>query len=163
MKLTHTLTRWHYTKGLHLRSLLSEGRIRLAPGYGPWERAAVWTSVRQTWEPTIAPTVVLMQDGREIERRWIRTIDEAAEIVQGLVRIAVPKDLVPYSWSQFRTMSGIKSQHAEALEITARRQGADARDWFVGFVPIPKDAWLRIEGWNPTTREWQQVQQEAGV
>lgn len=145
--------RWHYTKGLHIPRLLRTGYIHTTlAGDAPGERRAVWASSNWVWETTTAPSV-----GVNETYRWVSDMMEAAQLVGGLFRIELEPEAVPYTWSQYRTLSGLPQEQLRGLEISARKHRARLQDWWVGFEPVPREQWRLIERWDAETDTWKQI------
>ena len=130
---------WHYTVAARLRQILAAGVItRAAAGLRKGERAGVWFSLRDTWEPTAT--------------KWLRgpdgqfraaTMEEMSAM--GLARIGVEPGMVRTTWAQHRRFGGLPWPDGDAVERSARHQGADTEDWRVSYRDVPRAVWQRIE------------------
>ena len=130
---------WHYTVDARLRQILASGVIRrTAAGLRKGERAGVWFSLRDTWEPT-ATTWLRGQDGQFRPA----TMDEMRAM--GLARIGVDPMVVRTTWTQHRRFGGLPWADADAVERSARHQGADPDGWRVSYRDVPNTHWLRVE------------------
>ena len=130
---------WHYTVAARLREILVSGVIRRATvGLRKGERAGVWFSLRDTWEPTAT--------------KWVRghdgqfgpaTMEEMSAM--GLARIGVGLETVRTTWAQHRRFGGLPWPDGDAVEHSARHQGSDPDGWRVSYRDVPRAAWQRIE------------------
>jgi hypothetical protein len=130
---------WHYTVAARLRQILASGVIRRsAAGLRKGERAGVWFSHRDTWEPTAT--------------KWLRgsdgqfrpaTMEEMGTM--GLARFGVDSDVVRTTWAQHRRFGGLPWPDGDAIERNARHQGADPDGWRVSYRDVPRTRWRRIE------------------
>ena len=130
---------WHYTVAARLRQILASGVIRrAAAGLRKGERAGVWFSLRDTWEPT-ATKWLRGHDGQfrpaTMEEMWAR----------GLARIGVDPVAVRTTWAQHRRFGGLPWPDGDAVERNARQQGADPDSWRVSYRDVPRSAWRRVE------------------
>ena len=142
---------WHYTKGIHMESLMKEGVIRLATGNcEPNERSAVWFSSNQIWEKTVFG---IYQGGRSPR---IVGRDELCGLVGGLYRIGVTRDVAPHNWDDFKRLSGVSAKMAYHMKRVAYTLGARISEWFVTFEPVTRDKWVTIQKWNG--KSWNESQ-----
>lgn len=125
---------WHYSKGVHFRSIVDDGCLRPATvGVVPPERPAVWFSGRQVWEPTVA---------------MAEPMASFAARMGGLIRIGVQADVAPHNWTAFRRLSGARREVVRGLTRGARSVGANPDDWRVSFDPVPRERWAAVEVWD---------------
>lgn len=130
---------WHYTVQPMLERILRDGVIRRATaGLRPGERAAVWLSARPVWEPTAT--------------RWRRdasgafrpsTAEEMTAI--GYARIGVAATSVRTTWAQHRRFGGLLWADAEAIERSARQQGANPDEWRATYKDIARAQWCAVQ------------------
>lgn len=144
---------WHYTVAARLRQILESGAIRRATaGLRKGERAGVWFSQRETWEPT-ATKWLRGQDGQFRPA----TMEEMGAM--GLARIGVDPDDVRTTWAQHRRFGGLPWPDGDAVERSARHQGADPDAWRVSYRDVARVRWRRIETssdgilWTPIAAE----------
>jgi len=131
---------WHYTTGEKLIAILEDGLIKpTSCRIDPGERAAVWFSANQWWEPTASKTLEHNGTLRAL------SMSETAYCGNGLVRFGVAAETAPVSWRQFRTLSGISPETYRNLARAGKKHGADPRQWYASFEPVPRDKWLAIE------------------
>lgn len=147
---------WHYSLGIHRPSIYAAGVIRPAPPnadkrgdvrpehraairelYGTREKPAVWFSLRQDWESTVAAPYSREAIAEEF----------------GLVRYGLDEACVPLGWTYHVNTSGIRRQGAKALAMAAREAGANPADWRVSYEPVPVAACL-VEVFDPRIRSW---------
>src|SRR6266851_1957736 len=131
---------WHYTREAFWQGIDADQMIRVEEygnpdwSYSPLQgRPVVWFSTRQTWGPTATP-------GRD--EQWITWAERQT---LGPMRIEVAPATAPYSWREYRALSGIDPGFARALAGTGREQGANPLDWYVSFEPVPASRWLAVE------------------
>jgi hypothetical protein len=133
-------TLWHYTTFDRFRGILADGAIRptgalIAPG----ERAAVWFTSRDSWEPTATKW-------HATEQRPA-TLREMCEGCGGLVRIGVDVATAPVGWREHaRRFLNVK--HARSLEIAGRVAGSDPLAWYVSYTAVPSALWIAVEVWD---------------
>ena len=121
---------WHYTVGVHLKSILESKQIKPATAYiSDNEKPVVWLSSNPNWEETANKAI--MKDGEVISLSRIET----AKYCGNLFRIEVDSTLL-YNWEYFKNKSGIDKKTSKALEDVAYKQGANPNDWWVCFEPI---------------------------
>lgn len=132
---------WHYTVGASLRAILRDEQINPATASaGKGVRALVWCTTSPQWEPT-ANKSWMDRNGRVT-----RLDKEDTEAYgEGLYRIGILSDAVPYVWEDFKQLSGVTEGIAVALEQVARELGSNCSDWRMSFEPIARHQWLRIE------------------
>ena len=130
---------WHSTVAARLQQSLASGVImRATAGLRKGERAGVWFSLRDTWEPT-ASKWLRGQDGQ------FRPATMAEMSAMGLARIGVGTDAVRTTWAQHRRFGGLPWADGDAVERSARHQGADPDGWRVSYRDVPRTLWLRVE------------------
>ena len=123
---------WHYTKGLHVESIVEARALRPATaGVPATERPAVWFSTAREWEATVG------------------NLDFVHQYAGGAFRVGVIlpcRLLVP--WSVFVNESGAAEPMVSALTEVAERLGADPSDWWVSFESVPINEWDCVERWD---------------
>ena len=165
----------HYTVRGHLDQIMAERVIRQATeGLQPGERPAVWFSTNPLWERTVCkfdrpnggPLGGSLQHHWEMSQRpfeafvvedgmpgaKLETIDSQPQLQPA--RITVADDVAPYTWHDFKRLSGISKKSARALYQAAIPMDARPGEWFVSFEPVPAEKWLAVElyngtGWKP--------------
>lgn len=132
---------WHYTTGHCLAMILKDGVIRPATaGIDYGESPTVW-------EPT-ANKALMTADGRSI--RLSRS--ETERHGRGLARIEADPEVAPYTWEDFRRISGVSPATARGLKMAAKRWGSDPGAWRVSLGPVLRSEWLAVEVWRD--RNW---------
>lgn len=132
---------WHYTVGVHLRSIVRDGQINPSTAWvGEGERPAVWCTINPQWEAT-ANKAMRMDDGqlRALSKR------ETASEGEGLYRIEVMPEACPYGWNDWKRLSRINERLARSLARVGREVGSNYDDWRASFEPITAKSWVRIE------------------
>lgn len=136
--------RWHYTTGEKFKLITESGAILpTALFLSPGERAAVWFSSNQFWEPTAAK-VWLGDDGSQTQLDMAQT----AERGEGLVRFGVLPEVAPHNWNEFKRLSGVHSRMAKGMYSGGISQGAKPSEWYVTFDPVPREKWAAVEVWQ---------------
>jgi hypothetical protein len=125
---------WHYTKAVHVRSILRDGVIRPATAFLPeGETPVVWFSTRQHWEPTAGMGHV---DAGGLLRTC--SMEETARHCGGVWRFGLAiTALTP--WRELKRATGISPRMARALESAARSHGADPSLWYGSLTPVAVD------------------------
>jgi hypothetical protein len=147
-----TLTPWHYTTGQKLALILESGAIVPATALVPRrERPVVWFSLNQRWEKTANKAIV--HDGSLISL----TMQQTAELCNGLARFGVAPDTAPYNWPELKRLSRMSSKMVRSLYDSALRQGASPSEWRGTFDPVPREKWTSVEVftngvWIPVSR-----------
>jgi len=135
------MTKWHYTVGNCLTSILKDGIIKPADTFVPEDqRPIVWFSTAPDWEYT-ANKAWRNPDGVIIPL----TRKGTAKYGGGLVRIGVAPYTAPYNWGALKQLSPIPPRLAKSLRRTAERDGADPKDWWGTFDPVPRSQWISIQ------------------
>jgi hypothetical protein len=128
---------WHYT--IWLDEILDDGVLKPSTQYLADARQwAVWFSKNPQWEATVKKTHPLT--GRDM------TFTELSEV--GLARIGVAVETAPVGWQEYQRLTGMTRPEARMLEKAGRAWGANPKDWFVSFDPVPQDRWLAVEVWR---------------
>ena len=94
--------RWHYTTLSKLPLIIQSGRLIALEG--AQQRATVWFSSNDAWEPTASKGISFETDSGPIHRT--ATIDEMFELAGGPVRIGVEDSTAPYDWEDYKKFSG---------------------------------------------------------
>ncbi len=138
--------RFHYTIRRHWESIQQDQLLRLEDEAPPC-RPAVWFSTRTVWEPTATKGILL--NGRLVPASW-KLMQEI-----GLVRIEVAPETAPHDWKAYTRLADCP--WASDLARTGRSAGADPRDWFVSFEPVPSSQWLRVDEWDRNRQLWREL------
>ena len=137
---------WHYTTEKELDERLSEGRISPSAFCGTAnERRSVWFTASDKWDSVAG------------EFR-ADTPDESAsnetlfcEEVRFL-RIGIMPEFAPFSWNDFKRMSGATPDAA----LARASLGHDSRpdEWFFTFDPVAFSTIVKVEEWNGHSWAW---------
>jgi hypothetical protein len=137
---------WHYTYGPTIERILREGC--LMPGELPddrpdiykREKAVVWFSANQDWEPTSVKPAQDVATGEIIE---LTTRTEHQEF-WGCYRIGVdPKILKP--WMRIQKVARIHPLLVRGLEYVGREAGANPDDWWGTVFPVYFYHWKKVQ------------------
>ncbi|TWI73201.1 hypothetical protein LZ24_01288 [Desulfobotulus alkaliphilus] len=140
---------YHYTTGKALAGILAAGVIRTSPSFSPRERAVVWCSALEDWEPS-AGCVHTLPDGRVIRR----TKEEIRRAEGGLGRIRIAGEAKLFTFEQYKRISKISNRHLRVLQQFAEACGADIRFWRVSLVPLNRVFWESVEMQHPVDGSW---------
>ena len=128
---------FHYTRIGNLIRIIADNQIKLATLYVErGERAVVWCSLRQDWEPTATPGIP--------GQSRLPSFEEFSKI-ETPARIEVAPDAASVNWWTWRKTSGVRSKIVRALEDQALRVNAKTSDWRMSFEPIGRKDWLAME------------------
>ncbi|MCW7753325.1 hypothetical protein OOT00_04910 [Desulfobotulus sp. H1] len=141
---------YHYTTGKALGDILQAACIRTSPSFShSMEKAVVWCSVREDWEPSAA-CIHALPDGRVVRR----SREEIRRAEGGLGRIRIASGARLFTWEQYKRISKISNRHLRILSRFAEDCGADTRQWRVCFNPIPAALWETVEMQHPESGNW---------
>jgi hypothetical protein len=148
---------WHYTIFPSLPLIMEERIIKPTATFVELTKEPVaWFSVNPLWEESVRKSIY----NKETEKQT-RPLsrDELAAIGASPARIEVKPEAVPYSWDDFMRKPEIPIKLAWKLEKLVLEWGADPGQWRVTTEPVPINAWLAIEIWNPEDKRWISVEQ----
>jgi hypothetical protein len=136
---------WHYTVGTNLVAILESGMLRPAiAGVPAGERPAVWFSMNPVWERTANKSWIVRATGIA----YVLSREETETKGNGLFRFQVRPEAAPYSWDEFKRLSGASRQTIRQMERRARDLLALPQDWRVSFDPVPRDQWIALDVWR---------------
>jgi hypothetical protein len=142
---------WHYTVMQHLPAILKDRKILLATAFvPPGVKATVWFSTNPVWEQTARKGIV----GPNGKRRS-GTKEETHRLGGGLVRIEVTPEAAPYTWRDYKRMSGEKEWVWRGLEEVAKEQYANPSEWRCSFEPVLIEKWISVEVWDWEEQRWE--------
>ncbi len=132
---------WYYTTVKKLNDLLQAATIEPSTtGGSRKEKAAVWFSANQDWDPA-ANEPWQAPDGS-----WQRlSKDQTFVLGGGLARIGIAPATAPNDWKAFKSLSGISPKTAKELYNGAIQTGSRPGQWFAAFEPISREKWLAVE------------------
>jgi hypothetical protein len=133
---------WHYTTNCRFKLIDAEGFLRPAAPKTSKERPAVWFSSDLFYEPTAAA-------------KEARNMCEMINAGFTLVRIGVsPNRARLVYWTKFKRVSGISDFMARVLEFGGRKMGANPKNWWACFDPVPRECWAGVEAWSVDAARW---------
>lgn len=137
----------HYTTRHIADAIRQSGTILPATAYvPPGEFPIVWFSRAKTWEPTASKAVA-----NESGHTRVLTFPEMVKV--GIARFTVDAaSLLP--WPDLWRTANMEHTMALALERTARKQGANPRDWFGSVEPVALSCVLRVEYFDRARNTW---------
>lgn len=142
---------WHFTVGRKYEDIIAQGELRPKAGKMAGEgKPTLWCTVSDKWDETANKMTTILVDG---EPTLIHLSAELTHfLLGGLVRIGVLPESAPYSWTDYKRLSGVSSSMARSLYKIAIKKGSRPANWRVTFDAIPKSEWLSVEFWTGT--EW---------
>ena len=143
--------RWHYTTLSKLPLIIQSGQLIALEG--AQQRATVWFSSNDAWEPTASKGISFETDSGPIHRT--ATIDE--ELAGGPVRIGVEDSTAPYDWEDYKKFSGAPPKLWRGLYQAGLASGAQPSEWFASFEPVPSSQWLTIQVMERDSKEWREL------
>ena len=148
---------WHYTVGCHLPNILKAGVLKVEEWR--WERhrqprLAVWFTRADTWEQTACKGYCLGAGNGDV---WDIFLDEELThlFCRGLVRIGVQPAVAPYTWHDYKRLSGMPNRELKGLYDSTLRMGSRVGSWRLSFDPVPQSKWDKLEYWNASSRAWE--------
>lgn len=109
-------------------------------------KPAVWCTVSEVWEELASKVGA---HGKAYTRK------EIAKYCEGCYRIEVVPEAAPYTWKEWKAMSGAKREIVQEMEMRARQVKSRPVDWRVGFEPIPDSKWIGFERFNEEIGLWE--------
>ena len=123
---------WHYTTGDCLDKIIDAGELVPAIRYVPKdERAILWFSLDQDWEPTANKGVVENGKNRTL------TLEEMCVHCNGVVRVGIhscSKTLI--RWPKIGKLAGMPKELIRALDKVAYEQGSNPNNWLGQFESL---------------------------
>lgn len=138
---------WHYTHGFSMPGLMESGMILLT-GHNydmPEAERAVWFSKNQSWENTV-------KKHHSICGHLMTFVELVEEL--GAYRIGIAPADAPIAFQQLAQLR--PEIDWRALARLGREWGANPREWFVSFEPVPREKWQAVQvyrqgGWVDLT------------
>jgi hypothetical protein len=132
---------YHYTKTIHLVSILSEG-LKPSRVHGAVDKF-VWFTANPRWERT-----VFFETAPQLEDAY-----SWATNIGGIARIACDDATAPYRLQEICQIAGISAKEAKKLVASARRVGASPWEWRGTFETVPVEQFRSLEIYDGQT--WQ--------
>lgn len=137
---------WHYAPMSGLPAITASGALIGSNSGAPGERAMLWFSAHQTWEPTA--TKMVRTRAQELVQL---TFEQQAQTL-GCIRFGLPaEDPRLLDWKAACDVAGTPRATRRALERAGRKQGADPAQWFATTSAVRLDE-LRLQAWGA---DWQ--------
>lgn len=123
---------WHYTTGRYFIEIVQSGFLDPSKTVTPpRERAIVWFSTNQYFEPTAQKA---LSQGATIV---FLGMDGTFEHGGGLVRFGIKAtDMTLKAWPKLGVCAGMHPQTIAAIEAVGREQGANPAQWLGSFKRI---------------------------
>lgn len=137
---------YHYTTGNILKRILYQGAIepdRTEPN-NESEIPTVTFSSHPQWEPTRF-RVGKLKDGQLIVMGPALLMEHDG----GLIRIVVPKSLIPLTWHDMKDSCGISKEATKGIYDFAIKVGARTSHWFATTERVTEDVWINVEKMTP--------------
>jgi len=149
---------WFYTTSDDAIDIKGAGALR--PSAGGDERAIVWFSTAQTWEPMAIRGNYLSPDLPVALRGNYLTADEQTFssmedlIARGaeLFRLGIGESLL-FPYPAIFEVAGISAEVRAAAEKSAALAGSDIRQWCGALDAIPFDQ-LAVQRWDVESKAW---------
>ena len=143
--MVRTEMRWHDTTGDCFRGIVVDGLILPPTAYQKVRGVCRVAFSNPVWEATACKGLV--EPGRLLP--GTATFAETLNLGHGLVRIGVDPQTAPYNFRALVSRSGMPRRQARRLLVrVASEMGADLRDWWGTFVPVPHHLWTAVEVWH---------------
>jgi hypothetical protein len=135
------MSNYHYTKAVHLPSIINEGKIRTTLLTGAKkEKPAVWLTTSEEWEPCCSSGKIdpLTNSSKTM------SLDEMKEIM-GVCRIKISEKLPTVTWAKFKHIGGISEELHNELTDFSNNKGGKTNLWNCSLKPITKEYFDSIE------------------
>jgi hypothetical protein len=159
---------YHYTKGIHILSIINDGIIKLSPTFEHYgEISCVSLTVNQFFEKGILPIMTEYKGKGEFppvgklndfcNEERVTDIKKASELTQGFYRIEIDDSINLLNWYEYKArcseMSNYNKKYFETTEnILKSEEGLN--NILLSLNPIPKSNWGEIEKFNVETEKW---------
>ena len=157
---------WHYTVFEHLQSIVSDRMINTADTWVSRKvKRVVWFSTNPCWEKTVVKIVLNNETGMKTE---LRSRDELFQFgLSGFnkeispdkvnaftpVRLeADPEKVNLRSFQNYKKSSGDSKSVIKGLVQTAKKWGANPKEWYVVYEDVLLSNISLIQRWN--SEEW---------
>ena len=157
---------WHYTIFERFQSIVSDGMINTADTLVSREvKRVVWFSTNPCWEKTVVKIVLNNETGMKTE---LRSRDELFQFALSCfnteispnkvnaftpVRLeADPKKVHLRSFQNYKKRSGDSKSVIKGLVQTAKKWGANPKEWYVVYEDIPLLNISHVQRWH--SEEW---------
>ena len=135
------MSNFHYTKAVHLPSIINEGKILTTLVTGDKnEKPAVWFTSSEEWEPCC-------NAGKMdpcTKRFTAISFDEMQEIF-GICRIKISEKLPTISWAKFKYAGKISDAEHYKLTEFSRKRGGKTDLWNCSLNPVNEEYFESIE------------------
>jgi hypothetical protein len=149
---------WHYTSGLHIASILRDGRIRHEDSFGLplHQRPMTWFSLNQVWEPTASKALLIGIRPAIVQRA-------TADVCHGLFRIGVDLCVAPFRVNQLIRIAGATRRVVKDLARVGISCGACPEDWRFTPNEVFEDRWRAIQVWDEESETWVPYEHERRI
>lgn len=149
---------WFYTTSDDAIDIKEAGALR--PSAGRDERAIVWFSTAETWEPMalrgnyLSPDLPTALRGNYlmVNEQTFSSMEDLIARGAELLRLGIGKgQLFPYP--AIFDVAGVPAEVREAAEKAAALAGSDVRQWHGALDAIPFDQ-LIVQRWDVDSKSW---------
>lgn len=135
------MSNYHYTKAVHLASIVNEGKIRTTTiTNDKKERPAAWLTKSDEWE-VCCSAATLDSQGNTQSRL---SVDEMKESF-GVCRIKIKETLPTTNWAKFKYVGKVSASNYYLFDEFSRKRGGKPQLWNCSFKPITSDYFESIE------------------
>jgi len=135
------MNNYHYTKAMHLPSIINEGMIRTTSITGSKkERRAAWLTKSEEWEVCCSVSSINPSNGAST-----RLSSDEMRDTFGLCRIKISDSLPTTSWPKFKYVGKVSEMDYERFTYYTESVGDKPYKWNCSFVPIPEKYFESVE------------------
>jgi len=135
------MSNYHYTKAVHLPSIINEGKIRTTIVTGAKkEKPAVWLTTSEEWEPCCSSGKI---DPINNSSKTM-SLEEMKETM-GVCRIKVSEKLPTVTWAKFKYVGGITEFLHNYFTEFSDKKGGKTHLWNCSLRPITQEYFESIE------------------
>jgi hypothetical protein len=144
---------YHYTKSMHLGSIVRGGEIRQSQiRTEKQEKPSVWLTTSSEWESACNVGIVspeIMKSSKiygTIKPDQIVTATDDYMIKEiGQCRIVLKENLPVVTWAKYKYVSGISEKMYDQMHSFNTNKGFNVADWRCTFNTIPEKYWVGVE------------------
>ncbi len=135
------MNNYHYTKAIHLPSIINEGLIRTTLiTNSKKERRAAWLTKSEEWEVCCSASSINPSNGPSM-----RLNNEEMRDMFGMCRIKISDSLPTISWQKFKYVGKVSEMDYECFTYYTESVGGKPYKWNCSFAPIPEKYFESIE------------------
>lgn len=135
------MNNYHYTKAMHLPSIINEGMIRTTLiTRSKKERRATWLTKSEEWEVCCSAGCIDPSNGTSI-----RISNEEMRDTFGMCRIKISDSLPTTSWQKYKYVGKVSEMDYECFTHYSESVGGKPYKWNCSFAPIPEKYFESVE------------------